>query len=201
MIVAFAASGFISASAAHASVLVDRASDCQSQSLSRPFLPWADVAQYTLSPGGAFEDSAAGWSLAGSSVATGNSTHYANDDDGTHSLSLPSGSSAVSSPICVGVEHPTLRFFAKRSGGGLLAALSVLRVNVIYENALGILEELPIGTVTAAGSWQPTAAFPVVANLLPLIPGERTAVAFRFTPQGTANWSIDDVFVDPWRGG
>ena len=32
---------------------------------------------------------------------------------------------------------------------------------------------------------------------LPLLPGERTPVAFRFTPQGKGTWSIDDVYVDP----
>ena len=37
----------------------------------------------------------------------------------------------------------------------------------------------------------------VIANLLPLLPGETTPVAFRFTAQG-ADWSIDDVYVDPY---
>jgi hypothetical protein len=38
---------------------------------------------------------------------------------------------------------------------------------------------------------------PLVVNLLPLLPGEQTPVRFRFTPQGSANWQIDDVYVDP----
>ena len=37
----------------------------------------------------------------------------------------------------------------------------------------------------------------VVANLLPLLPGEHTPVAFRFTALG-GDWSIDDVYVDPY---
>ena len=48
------------------------------------------------------------------------------------------------------------------------------------------------------GQWQPTLPSLVVANLLPLLPGARTPVRFRFTPVGRANWQIDDVYVDPW---
>jgi hypothetical protein len=198
-IVALAASGFITKSAS-AGVLVESAADCSSQSLSQPFMPWADPAQYTLSPGGSFESGAPGWALSGASVGSGNEPYYANEDDGSHSLSIASGGSALSAPICVGLEHPTVRFFAKRSGGGMMGGLSTVAVSVVYENALGLLEELPIGLVAATSSWQPTAPMAVVANLLPLLPGERTAVAFRFSAIGTASWSIDDVFVDPWRG-
>jgi hypothetical protein len=39
---------------------------------------------------------------------------------------------------------------------------------------------------------------PVVANLLSVLPGASTSLAFRFTPTGSAGeWSIDDVYVDP----
>ena len=49
------------------------------------------------------------------------------------------------------------------------------------------------------GAWQPTLPFPVLASLLPLLPGSKTPVAFRFTPAGAGSWQIDDVYVDPWR--
>jgi hypothetical protein len=39
----------------------------------------------------------------------------------------------------------------------------------------------------------------VVANLLPLLPGAHTPVAFRFTPQLGGEWAIDDVYVDPFQ--
>lgn len=196
VIAAVAASGFISVSAARAGVLVESAGDCEGQTLSRPFTPWLDPARYT--PLGGFEDAAAGWTLDRASVVTGNEPWGVAEDDGAHSLRVRSGGAATSPSMCVGLEHPTVRFFAKREGGSLL---STLRVDVLYENHLGLLETLPVGLVGSGGSWQPTAAFAVIANLLPLLPGEHTAVAFRFTPQGSADWRIDDVFVDPWRGG
>ena len=94
-------------------------------------------------------------------------------------------------------RHPTVRFFAKRQSGGWLS-LSTLRVDVLFETSTGSVASLPIGSVGSGGSWQATSPMLVVANLLPLLPGERTPIAFRFTAQGSANWSIDDVWVDPY---
>jgi hypothetical protein len=98
--------------------------------------------------------------------------------------------------MCVGLEHPTLRFFARNTG----SPLSVLGVEVKFEDAAGSVHSLPIGTVAAGGSWQPTAPMVIGVNLLPLLPGEYTPVAFEFTPYGFGgNWRIDDVYVDPYR--
>ena len=41
----------------------------------------------------------------------------------------------------------------------------------------------------------------VAANLFALLPSYAVQVAFRFTPQGAGDWSIDDVYVDPFRHG
>ncbi len=196
VVVLFAVSGFFTASA-NAGVLVQSAANCEEQSLSQPFLPWADVAQYTLAPNGSFESGAASWSLNNAAVVNGNESFYVTSASDSRSLAVGTGGSATSGVMCVGVEHPTLRFFARRVGGTFL---STLRVNVLYENALGLVESLPIGVVAAGSNWSVTPVYAVVANLLPLLPGERTPVAFKFTPQGGASWTIDDVYVDPWGG-
>ena len=57
---------------------------------------------------------------------------------------------------------------------------------------------MTVGTVTPTVSWQPTLPMTVVANLLPLLPGEKTPVRFRCTPLLGGDWSIDDVQVDPY---
>jgi hypothetical protein len=182
---------------AQAGVLVESSPDCDAQSASQVFLPWADIANYQFGPDGGFESGAAGWSLSGgASVSGGNSSHYAHDAGDTHSLSMPAGSSALSPTICVGLEHPTLRFFTKKVSG--LNLLSSMTVSVRTETALGAVLELPIGTVTPTGSWQPTLPMAVVANLLPLLPGDHTPVQFRFTAL-SGGWQIDDVYVDPYR--
>ena len=181
---------------ASAGVLVKSAGNCATQPLEQPFLRWLDPAQYTLLPGGTFESTLPGWTLSGARVVSGNEPYYVHGKGETKSLSIPSGSKATSAVICVGLGHPTMRFFAKSSGG---TALSTLKVDVLFELATGQVVTLPIGVALAGahGSWQPTLPMTVVANLLPLLPGSLTPVAFRFTPVGAAAWTIDDVYVDP----
>ena len=36
-----------------------------------------------------------------------------------------------------------------------------------------------------------------IANLLPLLPPDMTAVRFKFAPLLGGDWQIDDVYVDP----
>ena len=47
------------------------------------------------------------------------------------------------------------------------------------------------------GQWKPSPRFLVVANLLPLLPGEKTPVQFRVRSVGLGTWSVDDFYVDP----
>ena len=187
-----------SATTANAGVLVASAPSCEDQALSKTFLPWLDVADYTALSGGDFESGAQGWSMTdGAAVADGNESHYVGGSDHSKSLALASGASATSPAICVGITHPTVRFFVKRRSTGLLSSLATLRVDVLFETATGDVASLPIGSLPANGYWQPTLPVVVVANLLPLLPGEMTPVAFRFTAQG-GDFSVDDVWVDPY---
>jgi hypothetical protein len=180
---------------AQAGPLVASAPDCDAQELSQPFLPWLDPASYTLNNGGAFEDGAGGWTLkGGASAVSGNESYKVHGEADSNSLSLPAGSSATSSTICVGPEHPDLRFFVRNTG----SILSTLKVEVLSEDAAGNVRSLPIGLAAGTRAWAPTLPMPLVVNLLPLLPGSYTPVEFRFTPQG-GNWSIDDVYVDPYR--
>jgi hypothetical protein len=188
----------VGASTASAGVLVASAPSCDDQPLSKPFEPWLDYADYTPLPGGDVEGAMSGWSLSGgAAVAAGNATQHVGGADDGSSLAIPSGGAATSATICVGLSHPTIRFFARRRSTGLLASLSSLRVDVIFELSTGTVTTLPIGTVLNNGSWQPTLPLAIVANLLPLLPGEHTPIALRFTAQG-GDWSVDDVYVDPY---
>jgi hypothetical protein len=184
------------ATPAHAGVLVASAQGCESPGASQVFLRWLDPMRYELAPGGDAE-SAAGWTLTGGArVVSGNEPWKVGGRRDDSSLLLPRGSQATTGVMCVGIEHPTLRFFAKRTSGWLLDSLYV---EVLFEGLGGAVKTLPVGVVLAGGTWQPTLPYPVLASLLPLLPGEQTPVAFRFTPLGGASWQIDDVYVDPWR--
>lgn len=185
------------APSAQGGVLVKSATDCDAQTVEQPFKRWLDSSNYVLVPNGTVESGADGWSLNGGSVVSGNEPWNVHGAGESHSMKIPAGRSVTTGSICVGLEHPTLRFFAKSSGGSLLGLVSTLTVEVQFEDSLGNVQSLPIGAVLPNGSWQPTLPYPVVANLLPLLPGEHTAVSFRFTAVGGANWQIDDVYVDP----
>jgi hypothetical protein len=146
-------------------------------SVSRPFLPWLDLAWYERAPDGGFEAGADGWSLDGAAVVDGG--HPWGGDQ--RSLSIPAGSSATTPPVCVTVAHPTIRFFARGTGS--------ITVTVL---AGGV--ELPVGVVLGGGSWWPSLPMPVLANLL-----GAQEVRFRFASAGALR--IDDVYVDPYSKG
>jgi hypothetical protein len=186
---------------ASAGVLVASAPSCDNGATEQPFAQWGDDNQYFLAPGAGFEGSLGGWDLNAARVVGDQEPWRVHGDGGTHGLVIPAGSSVVTSTMCVGLEHPTMRFFAHRSGGGLLGAASQLVVTARVETSLGVVVEVPVGAVSAltgnGTSWNRTPTQFVLASLLPLLPGEHTPIQFRFTAVGTGNWVIDDVYVDP----
>jgi len=173
------------AAPANAGVLTTSATDCGDPQLTQPFAPWLDRAYYKEV--GTFENGADGWTLTGGArVVSGGAL------SGGHSLSLPAGSTATTPPVCVGLEEPTLRYFARKNSG----LLSTLSASVQVQLQLGVWVTLPM-SVDLGGAWHPSLPSPVVANLLPLLPGDRTAVRFKFAPLLGGNWQVDDVYVDP----
>jgi hypothetical protein len=185
------------APSAHAGLLVKTTTSCVSQPLEQPFVRWLDPLSYTLAPNGALEASGE-WSLSKASIVSGNESYYVHGSRDSKSLYLPAGSSATTRAMCVGLGHLVMRFFAKSKDTTLLS-LSRLQVEVLFEDAGGNVRSLAIGAVTPSSRWAPTLPLLVIANLLPLLPGEKTPVAFRFTPKGKGSWWIDDVYVDPHR--
>jgi hypothetical protein len=185
---------------ASAGILVASAPSCDNGATSQPFTSWGDDNNYFLAPGGNFESGAAGWTLNGARVVGDQEPWRVNRDNGSRALQVPAGRSVVSPTMCVGIENPSMRFFAHRSGGGLLAAASQLVVTARVETSLGLVIEVPVGTINLLSNgttWNRTPTQIVLASLLPLLPGEHTPVQFRFAAVGTADWVIDDVFVDP----
>jgi hypothetical protein len=183
------------AAPASAGILTASAKDCGDESLSQPFAGFGDSHQYKLVPGGSFEGALTDWTLMGKAkVVSGNEPWKVGGASHGKSLVLPAGSSAITAPTCVGLAEPTLRFFAKKNSG----LLSTLAVSVYVKTSLGLVVPVPVGVVLGNGQWKATPQMLIVANLLPLLPGDRTPVAFQFTPL-LGEWQIDDVYVDPLR--
>jgi len=167
-------------------------SPCNYGTASHPFASWGDIASYTLVPGASFESGAPGWTLAGGArVVSGNESYYANSGSDSHSLALPTGSSATTAPFCVSLNRPTIRVFVANGG----SSSSRLRVRVVFRSLLGVLGILDGGTFSAGPAWKPS---PIMLATLNAPLGTKSA-QFVFTPADSSGaWRIDDLYVDPW---
>jgi hypothetical protein len=179
---------------AHAAATV-ASTTCVGQSFRQTFQPWNDRGTYTLSPGADMEGDLAGWTLAGGAAQTAGNEPFqlggALDDE---SLALPAGSSATSRPICVGINYPFMRFFARNADG----ARGALEVEVLYLNPGGhVMATLSLGQLLGSQAWAPTRRVSLAIGRTGAAQAGVGAVAFRFTPRG-GHWQIDDVYVDPY---
>jgi hypothetical protein len=165
-----------------------------SGSTSQPFAQWGDFASYYLAPNGGVESGSYGWSLSGgASVGGGNEPFLAT---GSHSLSLPSGSSATSPVTCIGTTSPTLRLFVEDSGG----SDSGLRVRVYWYGLLNtLLGTSEYATFAPGTDWAPSNIVPTVVGISALVPilGSNSARVV-LTPLGAgSSWTVDDLYIDP----
>ena len=189
------AAAALAAPAANAGLIGDVLGGSCPSGGTQVFAPWADAAYYYLAPNGSFELGTYGWSLSGAGVVPGNEPFYAT---GTHSLSLPSGSSAVSPSVCLGPSQLYVRAFAEDAGG----SDSGLRIRVRWYGLLNQLLGVTDYDVLQPGSaWAPTSKISSAGGLaVPLLPivGSTTA-RVEFTPLGAGSrWNVDDLYIDPW---
>jgi hypothetical protein len=93
---------------------------CVAPALVQPFLSWQDQSDYTLAPGESNDNfDGTGWTLIGG--ASIESETLADGQTGDV-LDLPSGSYAVSPPMCVASDYPTARTMLQTSGNAQLGA-------------------------------------------------------------------------------
>jgi hypothetical protein len=169
---------------------------CSYSGAEQVFSPWGDRHAYVLAPDGGFEAGGTGWSLSGGAKAVdGNESYYLNDAGDSKSLSLPTGSSAGSPPICMSLDTPIFRMLARNTGD----PSSRLRVEAVYR-LLGLVQTKVVNNVTAGSSWAPTQQMSPVLGLSTivgtLIP---SAIQIRITPlDGRGRWQVDDLYIDPF---
>jgi hypothetical protein len=173
---------------------ISRAKDtsCPLVSSSQVFLPWLDEGFYEFATNGGFEERAKKWLLSGGAqVTAGNESFFVHSSTDNYALHLPDGSSALSSPVCIGLTRPAFRVFTSNAG----TPTSLLDVEVIYQGRLGVLAVLNGGTIVADSPWAPT---PRLLMLEP--PAGSISVQIQFTPVGSGgDWRIDDLYIDPFN--
>ena len=169
---------------------------CSATPTTKAFAAFGDNADYSLAPAGAFESGATGWSLSGSSVANGNEPAKIHGSGDTKSLAISATGQAVSPTFCVGIQHPSFRFFARRTSG----TWGVLNVKLRYKGADGATNETTVGSVSAGDTaWHATASIPL-STVLGLWNGDQSAsVQIVLDPEDYGGaWAVDDVYVDPY---
>jgi hypothetical protein len=146
----------------------------------------ADPDFYFLAPGGDFAANS-GWDLDdGAMIVNG-------------TLAMPTGSEAVSPPICVRQGYPHGRMYGAASGlfAGLPGDLgkAKLRVEVIYD---GEESEESNSLKLSAGSLKPTDRFVLDERAFGLDPVTGNAtVRLVFKSRALATALIDNVYIDP----
>lgn len=158
------------------------------------FAPWQDFADYLLAPDGDFEAGAGSWLLEdGASAVEGNDPLPIGDPSDHQTLRLPAGATATTAPMCIGVEHRTMRFL------GTSARSGTLLVEALYSKGNDKPHSITLGAVRGTGEWAPSDALPMRVNDLAADSGNAMSVSLRFSARGNAAWEIDDVYVDPYR--
>lgn len=180
----------LGAAPAQASVLGN--GPCPSTAATQPFAAWGDTNDYSLVPGGAFSGSTTTWSLSnGAGLRSGGEPWNVSGTDSASSVRLTAGASAQSPFVCVDASDPTFRFFGTTGGitGNVL-------VSVVYQQPLLGQIVIPVGALSLANDWQPSAIMLTGAGLPAALNGGHGQMALRFTGL-TGTSQIDDVFIDP----
>jgi hypothetical protein len=170
---------------------------CTARSQAAVFAPWGDQASYFLVSNGGFENGSTDWSLTGGAkVVNGNESYYVGSSSDGHSLSIPAGGAAQSRTFCVSRGEDTVRLFVNNSHtSGAILHVDAMVVNPI-NGAVGWTAFDVNGDVPSS-PWAPTMQLKI-PNLLG---GDGTEqLTLRFTLRGSrTTWSVDDVYVDPFK--
>jgi hypothetical protein len=169
--------------------------DCGFSDVSQVFSPWGDPALYALAPQGDLLPSD-DWTLDKESTVGVGADPFSG---AIQSLQLEKGAEAASPAMCVNLDNPTVRFFARDLGGNGKANL---KVDVLYEDFDGHVKHLTIAKLRLGSEWEPSVIVPMYMNVLALAsPDGVTAVAFKFKADGLQKdetLSISSLYVDPF---
>ena len=171
---------------------------CDSTPTTKAFQAFGDSADYSLAPDGAFESGSGQWSLTRAWVASGSESYGVHSRSDSRSLAIAATGSAASPAFCIDVDHPTFRFFAKRTSG----SWGQLTVKLRWREAGGNTNETVVGSIAGGTSWQPSPSLNLARSLPLSSLDDTTDVQIVFDPENYGgSWAIDDVFVDPYARG
>ncbi len=182
------------AGTANAGLISQSATDCPSYVSTKVFSRWLDPFSYTLAPGGAFESNSNLTFTGGARIVAGNESSSVHGSGDRNSVLIPRGATVTTAPMCVGLDKPTVRFFAKRPSFSLLPLMTV---EGVYTTKSGATASLPlVGVPLAGNSWSLQLPSVSLGSVLDL--GDSTMTRFRLRAV-SGDWQVDDFYVDPMR--
>ncbi len=163
---------------------------------SQVFLPkFGDPAFYYLAPDGSFEKKP--WS--GGTLVAGNEPYFVRAAKDARSMAVTSP--VVSPEMCITLDAPTIRFFARRTAGTAMSYLGVTALTTVA----GLPMRLPLAPVSGGDAWSVTLPTPILANLtapldvMGVLNGSPASrVRFELAPSLGSAWQVDDFHVDPY---
>lgn len=172
--------------------------DCPSAPVAKAFSAFGDSADYSLVDNGAFETGSAGWTLTRAAITSDNESFKVHGAGDTKSLAIDPTGLAVSPPVCVDVNRPTFRLFARRTSG----TWGQLAVGLRWRTASGQTNDTTVASIGASTSWAPTDELSLSRTLPLWQAGQTITVQFVFDPEDFGGaFAIDDVYVDPYTRG
>ncbi len=169
---------------------------CTGRSEAPVFAAWGDTSNYFRVSNGGFESNTTDWALTGGAgVVSGNEPSHVGGATDARSLRIPTGASAESRALCVSRGEDTIRLFVNNAG----VSGAILHVEAIVRSPTGQVAQtaFDVNGDAAPTGWAPTMRLGI-PNLLGGAGTEE--LTLRFTTRGTAaTWSVDDVYVDPYK--
>jgi hypothetical protein len=190
-IVAFTAAPALAKKGPDAAVKAEVAAVCPGQTFAQPFEALKDSNYYTLVEGSEFNGPDEGWELKnGAEIVEG--TRPDGSTGGV--LDMPSGSYAVSPPVCVTLQYPTARAYVENvQGGGGVA------VGVYYAGAKTGPTGQPVGQLNAkqGRGWELSNSFNVKPQLTGSEEGVREVRFIYANLNKSSDFHLAGLYVDP----
>jgi hypothetical protein len=164
---------------------------CPGQTFSQPFEAWGDTSFYTLVPGSEYNSPGEGWELHGGAQIV--EAHRPNGGSGGV-LDMPSGSLAVSPPVCVTLHYPTARAWVEDVKGA-----SGVVVGVYYAGGRFGGTGQPVGQLSSIPNhgWQLSSPFEVRPALGGSAEGVREVRFVYANTSRNGDVHLSGLYVDP----
>jgi hypothetical protein len=174
---------------------------CPGQTFAQPFASSGDLNYYTLVEGSEFNSPSEGWELIGGAHII--STTRPDGSLGT-ALDLPSGSAAISPPVCVTLQYPTARVYTNTVQGDSNVAVSVAypgTQTASKPKQVGAIQEEQGGNYEGGDGQDTTWALSAPFNVQPELGGkveETRQARFIFAAGGKgSDTHLYGLYVDP----